>query len=84
MEIILKHCCIGCVGREVGINGSRDRKSGRMWFSWGTSCETSGRFFDAFLAYFSRTFSTKLFRGVTDAMGTEGAEECWTSDFVEG
>ena len=71
----------------VGRLESTDRGAGKVGESGSvgeTSCETSGRFFDTFLAYFSRRFSTKSFRGVTDAMGTEGAEECWTSGFVEG
>ena len=32
--------------------------------------------FGTVVTYFSRRFSTNLFRGVTDAMGTGGAEDC--------
>ena len=38
--------------------------------------------FGTVVAYFSWRFSTNLFRGVTDAMGTEGAVECGALDFA--
>ena len=49
-----------------------------------TSSDTSGRFFGTFLAYFSCRLSTNHLRGVTEAMGTEGAEECGVLDCVVG
>ena len=50
----------------------------------GTVCDTSGRFLGTFVAYFSCRLSTNCFRGVTVAMGTEGAEECGALDIVLG
>ena len=49
-----------------------------------TGVVSVGGDFGTVVAYFSRRFSTNLFRGVTDAMGTEGAEECGALDIVLG
>ena len=64
-------------GWWIGGRGVR-RSTGVV--SWGKV----GGDFGTVVAYFSRRFSTNLFRGVTDAMGTEGAEECGALDIVLG